>query len=182
LLGVHSASIVGLQQVWDWNRPSHKEAFNNHGSPSDILGRPDGRIWSVPKISVGVRKLNDVCIRYASVQKELSVTDEYGTCINVRPAKNNRALQIRCTTTNITYCVSLSPQHGLIDKHRLGAILTSQSIAVTRCWTAEAVRHAIGDIIGDIVGMGKILGDIDVTLNYFYHNATLATIKSIYRL
>jgi hypothetical protein len=179
IFGVHSATIQGLTSDWDQRRSSHQVASVNGDTPQSVLGRSDGKIWGAMKKQVLRKALKNSVVEYLVMLNELKLIDDFGTKIGLFPAGNCEKMSVSCHHGNHHASVRFSIIDGVLKDDERDRILEARSVAVLGVWNSEAVWHALGDVLGDLVGLGKICANIDVELSPFYHNATINCVKGI---
>jgi len=179
LSGIHSGIVKGTNSKWNLCRPSHQVAQTNGDGPDTILGRSDGRIWKPEVPPLELKSLKNIKTQFWVINREFHFKDEFGTNIVMSPPNNIRAMTIKCHHKHYSAEVIFSLFDGIPDTNIKRKILRSRSIAVIGSWNEEAIWHAIGDVIGDLIGIGRLCADIDVELHSFYHNATIGCLRTI---
>lgn len=178
LFGVLAAEVHSLIERFDPSRPSHAAAAAAGYLPTDTFGSADGRIW---------KQVGDWPLRQAGSIRMCSIADtvtldthvegpdasRYMTRITLAPP-SAATIDVRCAVNGHCVVVRYDPAIGVLDRHLRDDIAAARSIAVKPeyRWDEEAIMHALGDVIGDIVGIGHVLANLDVELGYCYHAAT----------
>lgn len=181
IYGIQSAILKGLELNWDFSRLSHQVAWQNGNTPQTVLGRPDGRIWDPVVRDIRKYTLHDKKSLYYVVQNNIQHIDEYGTQIFLTAPEDIKALKIQCDTKDQRAFSVLSITDGILDKSVRQKIFHARSIAVTTNWE-EVIWHALGDVIGDLIGFGRICANIHVYPNVYYHNATIGCANKLIAL
>lgn len=178
--GVQSATILGVNTQWDSKRPSHQEAKTNGYEPSDVLGRPDGTVWQLD-IPTVKREYIDVDRLVVAPEKEVTFTDSANeTTASVFPARLGDDVTVQVKGGGFSAEIVVSFEDGVTNFEHRKRLLTSRSLAVLGIWTEESVWHALADVVGDVIGLGRIWGHIDVQLGFYYHAATVGLAKQVF--
>lgn len=178
LNGIQSCSSTGLNTTFDENRKSHVDAAKVNHKPQHVLGRADGRIWGNTSANIS-RRLNGNYRRYYRLNREISYRDAFGSEVLLRPAADVTKLDIQCKADGFIAACEASVQDGINESDLKWKVFLSRSIAVVRRWDSETLHHAMGDVIGDIIGIGGILAHISIRLDMNYHAATIGAVRTV---
>ena len=182
MYGIHSAVISGQETEWDLSRPSHRKAKKEGHLPKDVLGEGSGRI-SDTICDIDIRDpINGGDIEFTVIDDQISYSSPTGTKIHLLPPSNPEtlsALSVSCSYKNLKVELIMDLRTGISNKDLRASLLKARSIAVIGNWTKEAVTHAVGDIIADIVWLGRIAADIKVDLGLGYHQATAEIVRRV---
>ncbi|MHA1793450.1 MAG: hypothetical protein ACTSVI_12440 [Promethearchaeota archaeon] len=188
--GIHCVEIIGTRKIWDFCRPSDREAFARNLEPSSIVGPPNGSISDdlVNKIKIDNITETGKYIREKSVTKLVKFKDDKHNQISLGPPRKNS------TSLNISLKLfNLGPIHarydvnqGLLDFNDDASIrkkiLQSRSAAVIGL-TEESLYHALGDLVADICVVGGFTaGELQAQLGFAYHSATIGLARKIMKL
>jgi len=182
MLGVTDAIVLGLDKTWNFLRPEHRFAYSLGLTPEVVVGREDGK--QRPKLEGiidSVRLKTDKQF-YVTVAQEVyfKTVDIFGhkgeITIAPLPPESGIVLNIELFKNSIED-IRLG-ENGLEDKHLAKKILDARTPFLIGIEKEEALFHAIGDVIADTVGLGRLTdAKIDVKLNFFYHSLTVGAIK-----
>lgn len=145
------------------------------------MGRSDGSVWgdddpSVEQKSIGAERI------ILGVNREFAFTDkQYGTAAMVSPARLGEGVMVRVARGGFSVETHVSFEHGVTNPEHQRRLLTSRSVAVLKDWTEEALWHGLADVIGDVIGLGRVWGYINVELELYYHEATIGMAKQLWR-
>ena len=108
--------------------------------------------------------------------------NQEGTEITLSPPSDPEELRISCQGDKAVRTVCINPTIGVADLEINQSLLFARSFGLLKKWDLETVTHAVADIIGDIIGLGRILADIEVKLGPFYHKTTVGIIREIRKI
>lgn len=180
IFGIHSADIRGCCCEWDNNRPTHNEARQAGFSSSDILGLGSGQIWEIASPHVAKFQIRSSLVDCTIIAGKAEYEGANGTHIVLLPPKDINALSVICVHNHNRKELLYDPRDGVVDPTAIASLLCSRSVELTRLWNEESLTHALGDVLSDIVWIGRILADIEVQLEPFYHEATIGIVQRLY--
>lgn len=182
IFGIHSAAIYGTEREWNYKRPSHRLARENGDSPQSVLGRSDGRICYAFKRNIPRAALQSKSVEFRVVLGKKAFTDEFGNRVELWPARECEKITIQCHHGHYCAETHFSVVDGVSKEESRERIGQARSVAVVGAWSEEAVWHALGDVLGDLVGLGKLSANISVEVSAFYHNATIGCLRQLMQL
>lgn len=188
ILGIHDATITGMREEWDFYRAADREALARELSPTSILGLADGSIASdIADADVEIVIAEDVPLDLYYVREKIEFqVDEFNKITIEPPESNDTGLEISVRVFDLEPAHAvLEPGGGLLDDNGSidiqSQVLHARSSAVIGL-NEETTVHALGDVVGDIAGIGNIrLGKVSATLGLAYHRTTIGLIKHIIR-
>ncbi len=185
LVGITNAEVLGSDKSWNFLRPEHRFAYSLGLGPDVVVGEEDGR--QRPSLASILDELESYIIEincdvYKTVEQEVyfEAVDPFGYKgkIHLRPLKPNEGVILNIRLFENAIDGLFISERGLKDGNLLKQILTAQTPFLIGVHTKEALLHAIGDVISDIVGLGGLTDvEINVDLNFFYHSLTVGAIK-----
>lgn len=154
--GVDSAEIIGVTSEFDPTRKTHEEARVLGLPASASVGPPDGRICSdlCPKVEAN-RKYVDRSFDLTPVHRKVRV-DGLGT-LTLEPC-DHEGLEVVAEGYAGEARAYFDPQRGIESQEKRDLICSSVTPALIGFDSMESLWHAVGDLIGDLVGLGRIGG------------------------
>lgn len=169
--GVHVANACGLVTQWDMARGSHRVAKQVGSPASSVLGRSDGRIWG-GETPFSLNVVPSGLCSYNGVDRDFRFEAE-GCVVHLSSVSGSGPARFHCSYGTFSSEIDVDLETGATDRAMVKRILEARSLAVTGSWSQETVDHALGDVIGDILGLGRIYGHCRVDLALNYHRATV---------
>nr|MDO8134246.1 hypothetical protein [Candidatus Njordarchaeum guaymaensis] len=180
--GIHDATIEGIETEWDFARPQHRAAYALMLRPSAIVGGSEGTI------SAGLMELitESEIIDSGTERNEVTVAEsvhvatEDGGKLEIDPAPKGTGLDLELYLVNLgPLKARFDPEVGLKSdelKSRVGRSVT----AFIKGPTEDSLYHALGDMIGDLAGVGGIdNATIKAKFMRLYHRLTMTAVKRI---
>ena len=185
LVGITNAKVSGVDRVWNFLRPEHRFAYSLGLGPEFVVGEEDGT--QRPDLEALLDQISDYVVKtrckvYKSVAREVihENIDPFGykgrIVISPRNPGEGITLSVRLFKNSLENL--LITEDGLQDKELLKRILRARTPYLIGLETEEALHHAVGDVVADIVGLGGLTDvAVSVELNFFYHALTVGAIK-----
>lgn len=181
ICGIHDALVDGIEQEWDFSRPQHRAAYSLMLKPSAVLGGPDGTIsGGLVELTANENVFDTGAVRdEKTIDKDIVVTTEDGGRLEIRPARKGTGLDIEL------YLASLGPLKAIFDPESgLPAELRSKVgksvTAFIKGPNEDSLYHALGDLIGDLAGIGGI--DDAIIRAKFMRNYHLLTMNAVRKM
>lgn len=179
LLGLTDLAVEGLPGPWDFMRPEHRFAYSTGQESRFVVGPPDGclhpdfvaaALATGSQETPGGRRSRTVAgtVRYESG----------GGFIELRPAPPGTGvtLNLRLGTHEIRG-FHFDPLNGLSDHEFLERIVSSPTPFLIGPDDPRALTHAVGDVCGDLTGVGGFTDlAVDAELCFFYHALTIGAV------
>jgi hypothetical protein len=179
MCGVQDASVEGIEEKWEFARPQHRAAYALLLRPSVVLGSPDGTISGGLMESVNEDVLDSGAQRgELTVAESISTTAEDGGKLEMHPASKGTGLEIELYLASIgPLKARFDPEFGLKPDElrlRVGKSVT----AFIKGPIEDSLYHALGDLIGDLSGIGGI-DDAYVKAKFMrrYHYLTMSAVR-----
>ncbi|MEM2109346.1 MAG: hypothetical protein QW327_02535 [Candidatus Odinarchaeota archaeon] len=180
LTGITDVHIKSYRESWNFYRPEDRAAYSTNSKPNMILGDPEGVIGgqlvrsliNTPKTTLKQQH------HFIHPKKHVELEHEEYGYIRVKPLENNNIAVIKLDFNKMT----LNSQFKLGPPNIEEALLNKISTAVTPFLSnsQETIYHVLGDVIGDLIGIGGIIGvEIEAHLNRSYHALTIGLVKKI---
>ncbi len=180
LTGITDAHIISHRSDWNFYRPEDRAAYSTNAEPSMVLGDPNGVIGAelvesllkAPKTTI--RKLHE----YTKPGKPVEVELEESGVIRVKPLEEDYIAIIKLFFKGFKIKTIFKTTPPNISKPLLHKI--SNSITPFLSDSENTVYHVLGDLIGDLIGLGGIIGvEIQAFLKKSYHALTFKLIQKI---
>ncbi len=180
LTGITDAHIISYRSEWNFYRPEDRAAYSTNSKPSMVLGDPNGVIgtplvkslFNTPKTTL--KKLHN----YTKPSKPVEIELEENGFISVKPLKENYIAVIKIVYKNFKLKTIFKTTPPNINESLLYKI--SNSITPFLSSGKNTIYHALGDLIGDLIGLGGIIGvEIQAFLKKSYHLLTVKLIRRI---
>jgi hypothetical protein len=182
ICGIHDAAVEGIEIEWDFARPQQRAAYSLMLKPSVIVGGSGGTISAG---LMGLIKENEIVDSGVerdeeTVAEPINITTEDGGRLEITPARKGTGLEIElCLSKLGPLKARFDPEIGLKPdelKNRVGNSVT----AFIKGSTEESLYHALGDIIGDLAGVGAIdHAIIRAKFMRLYHRMTMTAIRQL---
>ncbi|MHA1371729.1 MAG: hypothetical protein ACTSWN_14715 [Promethearchaeota archaeon] len=193
ILGIHDAIVNGTRKDWDFHRATDRSAYARDLQPSAVVGPSDGTIGGDLKDEIESIKLirKKDKLKIYTLKQSASYKVDSNNKINFGPATAGQTfLSIKVMLFNMgPISAILHPEHGLVSSlNKTGLFDTSLKKKVIFARTPamlgitnEALFHALGDLAGDIAGIGNLrAGNINATLGRGYHRTTIGFVKHVH--
>lgn len=181
LAGITDAQIVSHRRNWDFYRPEDRSAYSTGSTPDTVLGDPAGVIgrslveslMRAPKVALNIQQ------DYLKPNSAFEITHKDYGYIKIAPLTYKEGLVI-----DLNFYGSKLYAHFKIEPpHLPRSLICRISEAVTPFLAGsckKAIYHVIGDLIGDLIGIGKIFNaEVKADLRGSYHYLTIHLIKKI---
>lgn len=181
LLGLTDLVVEGIATPWDFMRPEHRLAYSTGQPNSFVVGPPDGCLnphFVEAVLAAGITELPGSRLR-RTVAEEVHF-EVFGGYIDLIPAAFGSGI-----TLNFgfgphrvrDFC--FDPQKGLPDLQFLKTIVNSPTPFLIGMDDPRAATHAIGDVCGDLAGVGGLTDVcVDARLSFFYHALTIGAVRA----
>jgi hypothetical protein len=180
MCGIHDASIEGIETEWDFARPQHRAAYALMLKPSAIVGGRDGTISAGLMELLNYDEIADSGTERdeVTVAKSIHVTTEDGGTLDLDPAPLGTGLDIELHLANLgPLKAKFDPEAGLKPDDLKSRVAKSVT-AFMKGPTDDSLYHALGDMIGDLAGVGGIDNAIiRAKFMRFYHRLTMTAVK-----
>ncbi len=170
LAGITSARVYGTSAEYDRTRQTHRDAEARGFSPSAVIGNPYGTLD--PKlyealIEARVAKL--LAQRRVGIKNEVSLAYQYGS-IRLSPSEE---LRIKVVSDALFY------EFEMGDEDKVREVVSAETPYLGGL-TRKTMPHVVGDVIGDIVGIGGInCAEIEIHPGKEYHRATIGVLRKV---
>lgn len=184
ILGISSADITGTRTTWDFFRPADREALARGLDPRAVLGPADGSIGKGmfdEMVSAGTIE-TPVAPPGCTTTGPVAIDVPGGNRISFTPpGEGMQGLDVTIALGPVGPARFHHGPHGiLVDERGIDirrAVVEARSAAVVGPCD-EALLHALGDVIADVVVLGGITdGTLDARLGLAYHRATIGLVK-----
>jgi hypothetical protein len=182
MCGIHDATVEGIETEWDFARPQHRAAYALMLKPSSIVSGSEGTISAGLMELVKEDEIADSGIERdeVTVVEPIDIVTEDGGRLQVEPDRSGAGIDIEL------YLGKLGPLRAMFDpkvglkpeelRTRVGKSVT----AFIKGPTEESLYHALGDLIGDLAGVGGIDNAvIRAKLMRLYHRMTMTAVRRI---
>ncbi len=169
LAGVNSAKVYGTSRDYDSARQTHRDAEARGMPPSVVLGNPYGTLDAELYHALREASTREILPRRVSVENEASYSSQYGS-IKVSPSDR---LFIKVEGRDLSYEFEMGDEEKALEIARsetpyLGGL------------TEKSIPHVVGDILGDIVGIGGInCAEIEMRPGKEYHRVTIGVLRKL---
>jgi len=180
MCGIHDAAVEGIETEWDFSRPQHRAAYALMLKPSAVVGGADGTI------SAGLMELleKDGPLESGAERDEVTVGENVSVTVGdwgkleIDPAPKGTGLDVELYLDRLgPLKARFDPEIGLKPdelKTRVGKSVT----AFIKGPTEDSLYHALGDMIGDLAGIGGIDNAvIRAKFMRLYHRLTMTTVR-----
>jgi len=181
LLGLTDLIIEGIATPWDFMRPEHRLVYSTGQSNSFVVGPPDGRLnpdLAEAVLAAGISSLPGP--RRRRTVAERVRFEAFGGCIELLPAPFGAGLNLNFSLgPHVIKDFHLDPQQGLADLELLRKIVNSPTPFLIGWDDPRSATHAIGDVCGDLAGVGGFTDlYVEARLNFFYHALTIGAARA----
>nr|MDO8099006.1 UDP-3-O-acyl-N-acetylglucosamine deacetylase [Candidatus Njordarchaeota archaeon] len=182
MCGIHDATVEGIEANWDFARPQHRAAYALMLKPSAIVGGPDGTISAGLIELINENEIVDSGTERdeVTVAERVHVTTEDGGKLEINPALKGTGLDIELCLANLGPLRAMfDPEEGL-KPDELKSRVSKSVTAFIKGPTEDSLYHALGDMIGDLAGVGGIdNATIKAKFMRLYHRLTMTAVKRI---
>jgi hypothetical protein len=178
--GIHDASIEGVEEKWEFSRPQHRAAYSLGLKPSSVFGNPEGTISGGLMELIAEQGISDSGIQRdeMTVTQSISVTTQDEGKLEIEPAEKGTGLEIELCLWNLgPLKVRFDSEVGL-EPSELRVRVGKSVTGFIKGPIEDSLYHALGDIIGDLAGIGGI-DDAGVKAKFMrrYHQLTMTALK-----
>ncbi|WEU40599.1 MAG: hypothetical protein OdinLCB4_001310 [Candidatus Odinarchaeum yellowstonii] len=180
LTGITDAHIISHRTEWNFYRPEDRAAYSTRSEPCMVLGDPNGVIGTqLVKSLVNASKTTLKIIHpYVKPSKPVEIELEENGFIHLTPLEKDNIAVIKLGFKNSKIKTIFKTTYPNISKTLLYKI--SNSITPFLSDNEITIYHVLGDLIGDLIGIGKIIGvEIQASLKNSYHLLTFKLIQKI---
>ncbi|MFQ5815482.1 MAG: hypothetical protein ACE5G7_03180 [Candidatus Hydrothermarchaeaceae archaeon] len=173
LAGITTARVYGTSGEYDRTRQTHRDAEARGLPPSVVLGNPNGILdaglyEALKKSSTG----EPASERRIGVEREAAHSYPHGS-IRVSPSDH---LSIEVLSGDLSYFFELDDEEKILE-------VVSAETPYIRGLTEDTMPHVVGDVVGDIVGIGGInCADIEIHPGREYHRITIGVLKKLVKV
>lgn len=173
LSGITTARVYGTSGEYDRTRQTHRDAEARGLPPSVVLGNPNGILdaglyESLKKASTG----ESASERRTSVEREAACSYPYGS-IRVSPSDR---LSIKVLSGDLSYSFEMGDEEKVLE-------IVGAETPYLGGLTEDTMPHVVGDVVGDIVGIGGInCADIEIHPGREYHRITIGVLKKLVKV
>lgn len=173
LSGVTSAWIYGISKEYDRSRKTHRDAEARGLPPSVVLGNPYGTLdVSLYEALMKAHVDEPLMETRIGVKKSANLTYPQSS-IRVSPSD---VLTVRVVRGDLSYEFTWG------DEHKTLQIVCAETPYLGGL-TEETIPHVVGDVIGDIMGIGGInCAEIEIVPGREYHRLTIGVLKKLERI
>ncbi len=170
LAGVTSARVQGTSTSYDLARQTHRDAQRRGLPSSTVLGNPIGNLD--PELYGKLRaSVEEEAVERVSVRDEVTLSSEYGD-ISITPSDS---MEVKVVSGRLRYEFSF-------EEGKLGEIVGAKTPYLEGI-TPASIPHVVGDVIGDIWGIGGInCGSIEIHPGREYHRLTIGILEKVERV
>ncbi|MFZ5632012.1 MAG: hypothetical protein ACOY40_04130 [Bacillota bacterium] len=181
LLGLTDVFLEGIATPWDFMRPEHRLVYSTGQPNSFVVGPPDGRLnpdFVEAVLAAGVRELPGP--RRRRTVEERVHFEIHGGYIDLLPAPFGAGITLNLRLgPHVVSDFHFDPQEGLEDKEFLRTIVNSPTPFLIGWEDPRAATHAIGDVCGDLTGVGGFSDlNVEAELSFFYHALTIGAVRA----
>lgn len=181
LLGLTDLLVEGVATPWDFMRPEHRLVYSTGQSNSFVVGPPDGRLnpdFAESVLAAGIRETPGP--RRRRTVAERVHFEAHGGYLDLLPAPFGSGITLNFTLgPHVIKDFHFDPLKGLEDLDLLRTILNSPTPFLIGWEDPRAATHAIGDVCGDLAGVGGLTDlYVEARLNFFYHALTVGAVRT----
>lgn len=172
LAGINSAKVYGTSREYDNTRQTHRDAEARGMMPSVVLGNPYGTLDAELYQALREASTRETSPRRISVEDEASYSSQYG---NIKISPSDRLFII-------VEAGDLSYEFEMGDADKALEIARSKTPYLGGL-TEKSIPHVVGDILGDIVGIGGInCAEIEMRPGKEYHRVTIEVLRKLVKV
>lgn len=181
LLGLTDALVEGIATPWDFMRPEHRLVYSTGQPNSFVVGPPDGRLnpdFAEAVLASGTKEIPGPRVR-RTVEERVHF-EAFGGYIDLLPAPFGTGITLNFHLGHhVVKDFHFDPQKGLEDLDLLRTIVNSPTPFLIGWEDPRAATHAIGDVCGDLAGVGGLTDlYVEARLNFFYHALTIGAVRA----
>jgi len=171
LAGVDSAQVFGTYRDYDLTREAFRDAKEMGMPPSSVLGNPEGtldRVLYSKLIKAGRRKLDG---GLGKVKEKASIESRSGS-ISMEPF-DGLEIVVRCAGLSYTFN---EKEASKSEKEEMAKAETPYLAG----YNASSLPHVVGDVLGDICGIGRISrARVVIEPREAHHRLTMGVLKKV---
>lgn len=180
LLGLTDLIVDGIATLWDFMRPEHRLVYSLGQPNSFVVGPPDGCLnpgFVEAVLAKGTTTTPGPRRRRTVVEEVCYMV--HGGYIVLRPVPFGEGVTMNLRLgINKIENFHFDPQEGLDNLDLLRKVVNSPTPFLLGMDDPRAITHALGDVSGDLTGIGGFTDlYVESTLSFYYHALTIGAVR-----
>lgn len=178
LRGVTAARVEGRVETWDFARPEHRFCYSTDLPPAHVVGHPRGLPNPSLAAAVGKAGVTGAVSTRSTVSEPVTV-EANGGRLTLGPREYGAGIRFEASYGDASLTAEVDPAGGA-DEDLIERVTTSTTPYLSPD-DAEAVTHAIADLVSDLAVLGRF-DDlvVEAELGEAYHALTIGAAREAY--
>lgn len=168
LAGISSTKVYGTSTEYDFSRQSFRDAYKLGLKPSSVIGNPYGTLDMELYYKIKRAGKREVIAEGFGIKERARISSPYGE-IEIFPSDK---FEVLVEHENLRYSFSF-------EDEKIAEIVKAKTPYLYG-YSSMTLPHVIGDVLGDICGIGKInRAMVKISPKKEYHNLTIGILKRV---